>query len=49
MNSNQFHYFEASEIEVKTYQSEYGQLDGEELNNRKFHLKFKVDHFNLLR
>lgn len=48
MQSKQFHYFESSEIEVKTQKPEYGQLDGEELNKRKFHLKFKVDNFNLL-
>ena len=49
MQSKQFHYFEANKIEVETYQAEYGQLDGEELNRRKFHLKFEVDHFNLLK
>lgn len=48
MKSKQFHYFESSAIEVKTYDSEYGQLDGEELAKRRFHLKFEVDHFNLL-
>ncbi|MDU1022021.1 MAG: YegS/Rv2252/BmrU family lipid kinase, partial [Lactobacillus paragasseri] len=32
MQSKQFHYFEANKIEVETYQAEYGQLDGEELN-----------------
>lgn len=41
MQSKQFHYFEANKIEVETYQAEYGQLDGEELNRRKFHLKFE--------
>lgn len=49
MQSKQFHYFEANKIEVETYQAEYGQLDGEELNRRKFHLKFEVDHFKLLK
>ncbi|WP_222610161.1 diacylglycerol/lipid kinase family protein [Lactobacillus taiwanensis] len=29
MQSKQFHYFESSEIEVKTQKTEYGQLDGE--------------------
>ncbi|MGF0050165.1 diacylglycerol/lipid kinase family protein [Lactobacillus johnsonii] len=48
MKSNQFHYFESSAIEVKTDDPEYGQLDGEELSKRKFHLKFEVDHFDLL-
>ena len=49
MQSKQFHYFEANKIEVETYQAEYGQLDGEELNRRKFHLKFEVDDFKLLK
>lgn len=49
MQSKQFHYFEANKIEVETYQAEYGQLDGEELNRRKFHLKFEVDHFKFLK
>lgn len=49
MQSKQFHYFEANKIEVETYQAEYGQLDGEELNRRKIHLKFEVDHFKFLK
>lgn len=49
MQSKQFHYFEANKIEVETYQAEYGQLDREELNRRKFHLKFEVDHFKFLK
>lgn len=44
-----FHYVEADEIEVKTHKPELAQLDGEDLPKKPYHLKFKVDHFYLIK
>lgn len=43
-----FHYYEAEQIQVRTTDLEYGQLDGEELGSRSFDLKFEISNFNLL-
>lgn len=44
-----FHYLEAKEIELQIYKPELGQLDGENLPQKAYHLKFKIDHFNLIK
>ncbi|WEV42875.1 YegS/Rv2252/BmrU family lipid kinase [Lactobacillus sp. ESL0684] len=45
----QFHYLEAKKITIKTYQPEFGQVDGEEIHPRAFELELTVNHFNLLK
>lgn len=49
VNDPQFHYVEAKEICVDTMTPEYGQIDGEDTKKQPFHLKFKIDHFNLIK
>lgn len=44
-----FHYLEGQEIELQTHKPEWGQLDGEDLPYSAYHLKFKIDHFNLIK
>lgn len=44
-----FHYVEADEISVRTHKPELAQLDGEDLPRKSYHLKFKIDHFYLIR
>lgn len=44
-----FHYVEADEIVVKTHKPELAQLDGEDLPRKGYHLKFRIDHFYLIK
>lgn len=43
-----FHYYFADEAEVDNGKQEFGQLDGEELGQHAFSLKFTINRFNLL-
>lgn len=49
VNDPHFHYLEADEIWVQTRKPELAQLDGENLPRKSYHLKFKVDHFYLIK
>lgn len=49
VNAPQFHYVEAQEIQVETRKPEFAQIDGEDVNAQGFKVKFKIDHFNLLK
>ncbi len=49
VNDPHFHYVEAEEIYVKTHKPELAQLDGENLPRQGYQLKFKIDHFNLIK
>ena len=49
VNAPQFHYVEAQEIQVETRKPEFAQIDGEDVNTQGFKVKFKIDHFNLLK
>ncbi|WP_308555648.1 diacylglycerol kinase family lipid kinase [uncultured Lactobacillus sp.] len=49
VNAPQFHYVEAKEIQVETRKPEFAQIDGEDVNKQSFKVKFKIDHFNLLK
>ncbi|MBP2057787.1 YegS/Rv2252/BmrU family lipid kinase [Lactobacillus colini] len=47
VNDPHFHYYEAEKLTVKTSNPEYGQLDGEELQNQNYNLNFEISSFNL--
>lgn len=49
VNAPQFHYVEAKEIQVETKKPEFAQIDGEDVAAQGFKVKFKIDHFNLLK
>lgn len=48
VSAPEFHYYEASKLNVRTQSLEYGQLDGEELGTNSFDLVFSINNFNLI-
>lgn len=50
INDPQFHVIKADEIEISTSKPEFCQIDGEDSADKlPFHVRFKVDHFNLIK
>lgn len=44
-----FHYIEGTEIQVKTINKEFAQIDGEDQAPNEYQVNFKIDSFNLLK
>ena len=43
-----FHNIGGKEIQITTYNPEYGQIDGDDTKKQPFQITFQIDHFNLI-